>query len=351
MIDWTLAEKVGGFVAGEPEGGTSLAGDLDAFTRDAIARVVEYTGLTPSREIPPPESIGRREWLGANITSMKTVMGPIDRKLAEGGGASTPQNPFAGTMKALTGSLVGVEVGVVTGYLSQRVLGQYELVLLDAASPERLLFVAPNLRETARKLEVDEADLVAWVAFHEVTHAVQFTGVPWLREHLAGLMTRLLETMDVKVDAGSLLKSLPSLNDLRALVDRVREGGLVTLVAGQERMEILDQIQSAMAIIEGHAEHVMDAVGADALDSLDELREALDRRREERPPAARIIERLLGLELKMKQYKQGKAFVDAVVERAGIEGLNRVWEGPENLPSAAELELPELWVERTARAA
>lgn len=348
MIDWTLAEKVGGFVAGEPEGGVSLAGDLDAFTRDAISRVVAYTGLEPAREIPAPESVSRREWLATNLGSMKSVMGPLDRKLAEGGAASTPQNPFAGTLKALTGSLVGVEVGAVTGYLSQRVLGQYELVLLDAASPERLLFVAPNLRETARKLEVDEADLVAWVAFHEVTHAVQFTGVPWLRDHLAGLMSRLLETMDVKVDAGSVLKSLPSMTDLRALVDRVREGGLVTLVAGSERMGIIDEIQSAMAIIEGHAEHVMDAVGADALDSLDELREALDRRRDERPPVARIIERLLGLELKMKQYRQGKQFVDAVVERGGIAALNRVWDGPENLPSAAELELPELWLTRTA---
>jgi coenzyme F420 biosynthesis associated uncharacterized protein len=226
------------------------------------------------------------------------------------------------------------------------VLGQYELVLLDAASPERLLFVAPNLREAAVRLEVDEADLVAWVAFHEVTHAVQFTGVPWLREHMAGLLRRLLETVDVKVDLGSLLKL--DLDDLRALVERVKEGGLVTVAAGPERMAILDEVQAVMAVIEGHAEHVMDAVGADALSSLDELREALDRRREEKPAPVRLLEKLLGLELKMRQYQLGKAFVDAVVAEAGIAGLNRVWERPEHLPTLHEIELPEAWLARVA---
>jgi coenzyme F420 biosynthesis associated uncharacterized protein len=247
-------------------------------------------------------------------------------------------------MRAIGGTVTGAEIGGLVGYLAQRVLGQYELVLIDAASPERLLFVAPNLREAAGRLEVDEADLVAWVAFHEVTHAVQFTSVPWLREHLAGLLRQLLETVDVKVDPTALVRL--SVDDLRSLVDRARDGGLITLVAGPERMAILDEMQAVMAVVEGHAEHVMDAVGADALDSLDELRAALDRRRDEKPPAVRLLEKLLGLELKMRQYQLGKAFVDAVVERGGIDALNRVWESPENLPSLHEIELPEAWISR-----
>jgi putative hydrolase len=127
----------------------------------------------------------------------------------------------------------------------------------------------------------------------------------------------------------------------------LREGGLVTLVAGEERLAIIDEMQAAMAVVEGHAEHVMDAVGRDALGpALDDLRAALDRRRDEKPPMVRLLERLLGLELKLKQYQLGKAFCDAVVERGGIEALNRVWSGPEALPSLAELELPELWLDR-----
>ena len=339
MIDWGLAERIGGFVAGEPPGGSALAGDLQAFTADAIERVTAYTGLTPTREIPPPEAIGRKAWLSANLATMRTLMAPLDAKLGEQGAGSGP-------LRSVGGVLLGAEVGVLVGYLGQRVLGQYELVLLDAASPERLLFVAPNLREAALRLEVDEADLVAWVAFHEVTHAVQFTAVPWLKEHLGGLMSRLLESVDVKVDLASVLR-LPSPDDLRGLVDKVRDGGLVTLMAGPERMAIIDEIQNVMAVVEGHAEHVMDAVGAEALDSLDELRGALDRRRAEKPPAMRLLEKLLGLELKMRQYQLGKAFCDAVVEREGPEALHRVWSSPAALPSGTELELPELWLDRT----
>ena len=226
-------------------------------------------------------------------------------------------------------------------------LGQYELVLIDAASPERLLFVAPNLREAARRLEVDEADLVAWVAFHEVTHAVQFTSVPWLREHLAGLLRRAArDRRRVKVDTGVARRG-SSLDDLRALVERVRDGGLVTLAAGPERMAIIDEMQAAMAVVEGHAEHVMDAVGADALDDLDELRAALDRRRADKPPAAARAREAPRPRAEDAPVPAGQGVLRRRRRaRAAIEALNRVWERPEHLPSLHEIELPEAWISR-----
>ena len=336
MIDWGLAERIASGVAGTPSGGTALAGDLDSVAVEARERVVAYTGLQPTREIPPPEAVDRREWLRLNLKTMRSTMEPLEAKLSGGG-----------PLRAVGGMLVGVELGGLTGYLSQRVLGQYELVLLDPASPERLLFVAPNLREAARRLDVGEADLVTWVGIHEVTHAVQFTGVPWLREHLATQLRALLETVEVSVDVGKL-PALPSLDDLRGAVDRFREGGLVTMVAGPERMAILDRVQAAMSVVEGHAEHVMDAVGEDLLPSLPELRSALDRRRKEKPPAVKLLERLIGLELKMRQYELGREFCDAVVERGGVEALNRVWRSPEALPTLPELEDPAAWIRRTA---
>jgi coenzyme F420 biosynthesis associated uncharacterized protein len=338
VIDWKVAERIASGVAGTPSGGTALAGDISAVAAQARERVVAYTGLQPTRAIPEPEAVDRREWLRLNLRSMRSTMEPIEAKLRAGG-----DSPLAGPLRAGGGLLLGAEIGGLTGYLSQRVLGQYELVLLDPASPERLLFVAPNLREAARRLDVDEADLVAWVGIHEVTHAVQFTGVPWLREHLASRLRALLETVDVKVDVTKLL----SLDDLRGAVDRFREGGLVTMVAGPERMAILDEVQAAMAVVEGHAEHVMDAVGEDLLPTLPELREALDRRRREKPPAVKLLERLIGLELKMRQYELGRSFCDAVVERGGVQTLNRVWSSPEALPTLPELEAPDAWIERT----
>ncbi|HEV3000677.1 MAG TPA: zinc-dependent metalloprotease [Solirubrobacteraceae bacterium] len=336
MIDWGVAERIASGVAGTPSGGTALAGDLAALTARASERVVAYTGLRPARAIPAPEAVDRRTWLGLNLRSMRTTMEPIEAKLRGG------DSPLGMPLRAAGGLLLAAEIGGLTGYLAQRVLGQYELVLLDPASPERLLFVAPNLREAARRLDVREADLVAWVGIHEVTHAVQFTGVPWLREHLAGELRALLETVDVKLDLGKL----PTLDDLRGALDRFRDGGLVTLVAGPERMAILDRVQATMAVVEGHAEHVMDAVGEELLPSLPELREALDRRRREKPPAVKLLERLIGLELKMRQYEQGREFCDAVVDRGGMAALNRVWTSPEALPTLDELGAPGTWLAR-----
>ena len=185
------------------------------------------------------------------------------------------------------------------------------------------------------------------MTIHEVTHAVQFSSVPWLREHLAGLITELLDGLQVDVSAASLLR-LPSAADLRELVDRVRHGDLLQIVLGPEREQIVARIQATMSLVEGHAEHVMDAVGAQLLgDELDALRAALDERRATRSPAWRLLERLLGLDLKMRQYEDGRRFCDAVVEREGMAALNRAWSAPEALPSAEELDDPGLWLRRT----
>ena len=337
-VDWGIARKVGGAVAGEaPEGASPplLPGDLIGMCEDAERRVVAYTKLQPADELPPPESVGRGSWLDANLASMQALLGPATEKLGAG----------LGPLRPVMGGLVGAEVGGIVGYLSRRVLGQYDLWLLDADRPARLLFVAPNLLEAARQLEVDGQALVHWVAFHEVTHAVQFAGVPWLRPHLAGLLGELLSTLDVDVDLGSLLK-LPSRDDLNGLVERIKDGGLVGLTMGQERQAVLDRVQATMAVVEGHAEHVMDVVGAEALDDLDGLRSALERRRGSRPPLAQLLERLLGMDLKMRQYRDGKAFCDAVAAEGGPDALHKVWASPEHLPTLDELADPSAWLRR-----
>ena len=190
---------------------------------------------------------------------------------------------------------------------------------------------------------------MTWVALHEVTHAVQFTSVPWLREHLAGLLRQLLDTIDVKIDWEGAAK-LPSRADIEELVARVRQDGLVMLMAGPERRALIDQLQAVMAVIEGHAEHVMDAVGRDALSDLDELRSALNRRRADRSGMWRVLEKLLGLEMKLRQYEVGKRFCDVVVEKTDVETLHRVFESPESLPTWAELQDPDAWLARAPAA-
>ena len=343
MIDWELAERVAGAVAGAPNGETTrpLPGDLDAMAADARWHVTAYARLEPARELPPPEAVDRPVWLRANLQTMRGTLDPLLSKTANGG-----SGPMAGPLRAAGGAVLAAEIGGIVGFMSRHVMGQYELALLDPSQPPRLLLVAPNLREAAGNMDVALEDLLPWVVFHEVTHAVQFNGVPWLAEHLAGMLRELLASVQVKVDPSVLLR-LPTVEDLKGLWDQVREGGLVTAVAGPERKALIDRLQAAMALIEGHAEHVMDAAGAPVLPNVAQLRQALNRRRRERPPLFKLVERLLGLDLKLRQYEEGKRFCDAVVARGGVEALNRAWTAPDRLPTLAELDDPAGWIRRT----
>jgi coenzyme F420 biosynthesis associated uncharacterized protein len=342
VIDWTLAERVAGAVAGTPNGESAkpLPGDLGAMAAEARVRVVAYSRLEPANVLPPPEAVDRSAWAKANLVTMRGTLEPLVEKVGSGTG------PLAGPLKAAGGALLAGEIGGIVGFMARHVLGQYELALLDPTQGARLLLVTPNLHEAARGMEVELDELLPWVVFHEVTHAVQFNGVPWLREHLAGMLRELLASVQVKVDPSALLK-LPTVDELRGLWDQMREGGLVTAVAGPERKALIDRLQATMALIEGHAEHVMDAAGAPVLPNVAKLRAAMDRRRKDRTPLFKLLERLLGLDMKMRQYEHGKRFCDAVVARGGIDALNRAWSAPDKLPTLAELDDPAGWIRRT----
>jgi coenzyme F420 biosynthesis associated uncharacterized protein len=342
MIDWFLAQRLARQFAGEPDAPPPKA-DLHALATDSAERVIAYTGLTPARALPPAEGIGRAEWIAANVGAMRMLLDPPLSKVGEGLG------PARHAMRLGAGIVLTAEVGVVLGFLAQRVLGQYELVLLDTTPedrPPRLLFVLPNLAASGRAFGADEREFLHWVALHEVTHAVQFAGVPWLQPHMAGMVRELLSHAELRIDARRALR-LPGADDLKRLAAAVRSGDIVALVASEQERATLERMQATMAVLEGHAEHVMDAVGTPLLPSLPKLRAALDARRTSQSAPARLLQRLLGLEMKLKQYEQGKRFCDAVVREAGVEALNRVWSAPEMLPSSEELDAPLRWIERT----
>ena len=341
VIDWTLAHQVARGVARlQPTGDPAPFEALEGPSEEAERLVSAYTGLVPQAPLPVAVAVGRDEWTEANLASLKSVLDPVADRLGDGFG---PLNNIVG---AGLGALLAAEAGAISGFLAGRVLGQYEFPVLDPAAPARLLFVAPNLGQAAGALEADPDQLLRWVALHETTHALQFGAVPWLREHLAACVRELLEGMSFQ--GGSLLK-IPDLADLKGLVDSVREDGIATLALGPERRELFDSMQALMAVLEGYAEHVMDAVGNDVLEDLPALRTALNRRRRERSGFLRVLERLIGMDLKLRQYEQGKRFCDAVVARGGIEALNRAWGSPEAMPTLPELDDPVAWLERTER--
>src|SRR5688572_25842796 len=341
MVDWSLARQIARFAAGGDDGGR-LAFDFDDAAARALGQVSAYSGLELAGAAPPVHEVARAEWAEANLDSVAELLEPVGDRLDDRLGRA---GPLAGPLKAAAGATLAAEVGLVMGYMSQRVLGQYEVSLLQPEVSPRLLFVTPNLRRAVIDLEVDQESFLRWVALHEVTHVLQFSGVTWLREHLGALMREYLATVEVRIDRGAA-GGLPSLPDPSVIVERFREGGLAALVQTHEQRQIMERIQCAMAVVEGYSEHVMDVVGADVLDEYAGLREAMERRRESRSAPERILMTLLGLDQKMRQYEDGKRFCDAVVAKGGIERLNLVWHAPTALPTKTELHSPEAWIGR-----
>jgi len=344
MIDWRLATLVAQGVASlgpsAPEGAAApfeALGEADAESR----RLVEaYTGLSPLAAVPVAEPVDRGAWIETALAGMRGLLEPVVERIG------TDLGPVGLPLRAAGGAVLALEVGAISGVLAQRVLGQYEFAVLDPGAPARLLFVTPNLALAAQKLEATPEDLLRWVSLHEVTHALQFGGVPWLRADLADRVRNLLAALEMKVD-GPRLTRMPSLTDLRGIVEALKAGDLASLALGEGQRAQLESMQAFMALLEGYAEHVMDVVGAELLPDLPGLRAAMDRRRHERTGMLRLLERLIGLDMKMKQYEQGKAFCDAVVAHGGIRRLNRVWEAPDRVPSPTELLDPPAWIART----
>jgi coenzyme F420 biosynthesis associated uncharacterized protein len=251
-----------------------------------------------------------------------------------------------GLPATLTRAAAGAEVGLAVGYLAQRVIGQYDVALIGPTRAPRLLFVGPNLSAARSRLDVDRELFLRWIALHETTHAVHFASVPWLRDHIGGIAKELFEGAAIEVKPGELLGKLVRMNP-RELVRSVAAGDLARLLLPEPQRRQVDRLLATMTLVEGYAEHVMDAVGEQLDPRYADLRGALDRDRERRGPLEALISRLLGLEMKMAQYRRGKVFCDAVAAEVGIKGLNVVWRSAEHLPSQAELEAPAEWIERT----
>jgi coenzyme F420 biosynthesis associated uncharacterized protein len=349
LVDWGLAERLAVAIAGtggEHDGVGQV--EIDGAADRAVSLVVEYTQMEPRGELPRPEVVDRSEWIRANLAAFRGMSGDLERRLADS--IRLPE-PFRGVTRALAGTVGGAEVGLVLGYVARKVLGQYDLAVIGPTRTPRLLFVSANLAQAHRRLGGDREVFVHWIALHEATHAVQFASVPWLREHLGGMVEELLEGATLGTDLSALraaLRRTLQRPDPRRLARQLREEGLVQLLSGPRQAALIRRLQAAMAVIEGHAEHVMDAIGTRLDPGYARLRDALEAEREQRSAIDVIVIRLLGLDMKLRQYRLGKRFADSVAERSGIEGLNQVWRDPGSLPEPEELREPDRWMARVA---
>lgn len=341
FVDWDLAAATAGALAkAGPKvslsEATAVVNELRRLTDEAAGHVAAYTGLRSQVDHPPVRVVDRHGWAENNITGLREVITPLVTRLS---GDKQP-GAFA---DAIGSRLTGVQAGTVLAYLSGRVLGQYEVFSGD---PGQLLLVAPNIVEVERKLEADPHDFRLWVCLHEVTHRTQFTAVPWMRGHFLGEVQAFVDASQAGGD--NLVQRLR--RGVGALADVIRDpdsrASMLDIVQTPGQRAVLDRLTALMTLLEGHAEFVMDGVGPEVIPSVDSIRAKFNRRREAANPLEKVVRKLLGVDVKLRQYAEGRTFVHGVVDRVGMAGFNRVFSSPLTLPRLAELGDPDAWVAR-----
>lgn len=341
LVDWDLALATartlgkGGPAISLTEAAEVVA-ELRRLTDDAAGHVMEFTGMRPTVGHHSVRVVDRGDWAAVNVDGLRTVITPLATRLTRG-------REIGGLGKLIGPRLTGVQAGTVLAYLSGRVLGQYEVFSVD---PGELLLVAPNIVDVERKLEVVPRDFRLWVCLHEVTHRVQFTSVPWMRGYFLGQVQAFVDA--AQVDGEQLADRLR--HAVSTLAESIRDPksrvSVLDMVQTPAQREIVARLTALMTLVEGHAEFVMDGVGPDVVPTVAEIRARFNKRRGTANPLERVIRRLLGVEVKMRQYAEGHKFVRTVVDSAGLDSFNQVWESPENLPSMDEIEDPHAWIAR-----
>jgi len=340
MVDWDLAVATASALAKSGPKVTyaeaaDVVAELRSLTDVAERHVREYTGLSAQIDHPPVRIVDRKDWVSANVAGLQKVMTPLIDQIAR-------RASISNFTRVIGSKATGVQAGTVFAYLSGKVLGQYEVF---SGEPGQLLLVAQNIVEAERKLQVDPTDFRLWVCLHEVTHRTQFTAVPWLRQHF---LDEVRAFVDAAEDGDAFAERLRGAFD--AIVDAVRNpdsrASVIDLVQTPGQRAVVDRLTALMTLVEGHAEFVMDGVGPEVVSSVASIREKFNTRRVARNPLEKVLRRLLGVEVKMRQYAEGNRFVAAVVKDTGMAGFNAIWTSADTLPRTLELTNPSAWIER-----
>jgi coenzyme F420 biosynthesis associated uncharacterized protein len=349
MVDWDLAVATAHRLAGSGPAvsdteARQVVADLRLLASEAERHVYEFTGLDGSTASAPLIVVDRTNWARANAQSMRTIIDPLQRKLR---GHRPPS-----AINRIGSKITGLQTGALLAFLAGKVLGQFDPFwrsgqgATDDDHNGRLLLVAPNIVHVEREIDAIPRDFRLWVTLHEETHRVQFTAVPWLRDHLANEIEAFVDATDV--DPAAMAARMR--DAVRILVESIRSGdrnlSIIDLVQSPAQRAVVERVTALMSLLEGHAEVVMDGVGPQVIPSVETIRRRFQRRRNSSVGFDRTLRRLLGLDAKMRQYRDGAAFVHAVVGRVGMSGFNRVWESVHTLPTKAEIADPIAWVRR-----
>jgi len=338
-VDWPLVSKVAAKTAGRYElEGTyheeRFAEQAPGLVERASGLVEDATGLI-TRGQPVVSVVNRNQWVEANVASFSVLLAPAEDALQQ----------TTGLGSELASRFVALEMGAVLGLLSRRVLGQYELVLptADGGVGDTVMFVGANILAMERQQEFRPAEFRFWVALHECTHRAQFLGVPWLREYFLSLVAELVGS--ATPEPGRMQRVYSQLRTASSAGEpMIDERGLFGLFASPDQQGMIDRVQAMMSLLEGHGHVVMDDIGARELVTQQRMSAVLKMRR--RDPRTATFMRLIGLEMKLKQYEAGAKFIKGVERHAGWSALDAAWISPEHLPTLEEIDNPVSWLER-----
>lgn len=351
-VDWAFAAQVASKLAGrDPIADSYLWASLEPDFAEATTRaehlVGELTGLRPADgEQAQARVVDRQTWVSANVMSFRRMLEPLTRRASE--------RLTIGPLASVGRRVAGAEMGVLLGLVSHRVLGQYDLLLPggndDGANDgtsrdgDVIYYVGPNVLALEKRFDFRPRDFRLWLALHEVTHRAQFTGVAWMKQHFRGLVDRLLELSEP--DPQRLISALRhAVDELVHGRSPVGESGLIGLLATPEQRGVLDEVQALMSLLEGHGNVVMDRIGLEHVAGQERMSRTLANRRHP-GGMGRQIQRLMGLEMKMRQYEAGERFINGVVDQAGFGAIDAAWSGPDRIPTLAELDDPDAWLTR-----
>jgi coenzyme F420 biosynthesis associated uncharacterized protein len=348
-VNWDLAKQVGVALASydEPQLEDMGQSELDGITRAAAVEAEEFSGLVAG-SVADVQTVTRAQWVEANIESFRFVMDPLAAKMGGAGLGGVPVPGGAGQiLQQITGVFMGLQTGFVLGYMGRSVIGQYELPL-PAPSPTRLLYVTSNLHEVEREWELDPRQFRYWIALHEITHHLEFSR-QWVQNYFRAQLKTLVDSLDFDPNRMSAaFEGLEMLDPERLAATLQDPERLIQAAWTPLSKDAMQRLQAFMTLAEGYATFVMDAVGARLLSEHARLKEAMERRRQSLSPGDALLERLLGLELKRRQYEEGVKFCRYVAGLRDIETLNRAWDNPDSLPTTEELADPDAWVARVA---
>lgn len=304
--------------------------------------IAEYLGVELPQPINRIHVVDRREWLEANFTSFEVIFEPVEELYTAVGAR---QGALGATLGQINSKVIGAQMGVLLGFLARRVLGQYDLSLLspDPTSRGTLYFVEPNIARVQQSLGLNDEDFRLWIALHEATHVFEFEAYPWVRPYFNDLLRQFLGQVSTQLE--SLGVGLPQLVS-RLLGNRNAEQHWIERMLTPEQQRVFDQLQALMSLVEGYSNHIMNAIGERLLPSFKQIEQRIQQRQQNKPLLEELFNRITGMDLKMAQYQQGEAFVNAVAASHGVAFINRVWERPEHLPTMAEIRDPKLWIAR-----